>query len=173
MTISSIVLLRFESIFEIRAQPNFYLKLYSPFIWDWDINSSHLLSKNSGCIICRCNFSSTGSPHFTRFTLYTTFRKITSLLVKFTLYTEKNSVKWIFVLMKFMFHFTLLFMKNKNSVIWGLPVVFYIIFLKKNRQIKFLPMSMIHHEANKILWNTYVWKQVHSQWSARNQIDEK
>ena len=40
----------------------------------------------------------TGSPHltrfhFTRFTLYTTFRKITSLLVKFTLYTEKNSVK--------------------------------------------------------------------------------
>ena len=37
--------------------------------------------------------TSTGSPHFTRFTLYTTFRKITSLLVKFTLYTEKNSVK--------------------------------------------------------------------------------
>ena len=37
--------------------------------------------------------SSTGSPHFTRFTLYTTFRKITSLLVKFTLYTERNSVK--------------------------------------------------------------------------------
>ena len=42
--------------------------------------------------------SSTGSPHFTRFhftrfTLYTAFRKITSLLVKFTLYTEKYSVK--------------------------------------------------------------------------------
>ena len=75
-------------------------------------------------------FMNTGSPHFTRFhftrfTLYTTFRKITSLLVKFTLYTEKNSAKWIFVLMKFMFHFTLLFMKNK---MWGLSVVFYIIF---------------------------------------------
>ena len=44
------------------------------------------------------NYFITGSPHFTRFhftrfTLYTTFRKITSLLVKFTLYTEKNSVK--------------------------------------------------------------------------------
>ena len=40
------------------------------------------------------NIWNTGSPHFTRFTLYTTFRKITSLLVKFTLYTEKNCVMW-------------------------------------------------------------------------------
>ena len=45
MTFSSIVLLRFESIFEIRAQPNFYLKLYSPFIWDWEMNSSNFLPK--------------------------------------------------------------------------------------------------------------------------------
>ena len=52
--------------------------------------------------------------HFTWFTLYTAFRKITSLLVKFTLYTEKNIAKLIFVLMTFMFHFTLLFIKNKN-----------------------------------------------------------
>ena len=51
-----------------------------------------------------------------------TFRKITSLSVKFTLYTEKNSVKWIFVLKKFMFHFTLLSIRNKNSVMWRLPV---------------------------------------------------
>ena len=39
-----------------------------------------------------------GSPyftrfHFTRFSLNMTFRKMTSLLVKFTLNTEKNTVK--------------------------------------------------------------------------------
>ena len=69
--------------------------------------------------------SDTGSPHFTRFhftrfTLYTTFRKITSLLVKSTQYIEKNCVKQIFILLNEI-HVTLFtnFTKHKNSVMWG------------------------------------------------------
>ena len=66
---------------------------------------------------------STGCPHPT--ILLTFFRNITSLLVKFALYMKKNSVKWILVQMfiSHEFHFTWLFIKDKNRVMWGLPVI--------------------------------------------------
>ena len=50
------------------------------------------------------------------YTFHTTLRNVISLLVKFTLYTEKNSVKWTL----HEFYFTRLFIKDKNLVMWGL-----------------------------------------------------
>ena len=67
----------------------------------------------------------TGSP------LYTTLRNVTSLLVKFTLYTEKNSVRWILVLIFTLheFHFTRSFKKDKKTCNVRVTCIMYILTL--------------------------------------------
>jgi len=82
-------------------------------------------------------FCVTGSPHFTRFhfarfSLYTRFIIVpneftlcNALHDFLTLHCQKHymSIKVILCFTLHEFHFTLLFKKNKNSVMWGLPVI--------------------------------------------------